>query len=181
MFDVICDGTTNENGTATGGTSEGGGGAHVPQIVLDRNELSRQGQILVLSSHEAYETLHRVRLLSFLLLAYSTLQILRDVAIYLAPPDGYDGNNDVIPPGDPTDTQNTSYAEEDELPEWEDRDYVELKKPTQEVEIKHRHQVTVPILLSYIIILLYHIMKYLRKYKIVCLSNYNILPVTHIP
>ena len=101
--------------------------AHVPQIILDSEELSRRGQILVLSSHEAYEAMHRVRLLSFLLLAYSTLQILRDVTIYLAPSDGYDSDDThVIPPGDPTDTSSRNEYEEDELPEWQNRDYIEL-------------------------------------------------------
>ena len=115
--------TTNSDNNNN--TDNNNGGAHVPQIVLDSEEISRRGQILVLSSHEAYESMHRVRLLSFLLLAYSTLQILRDVTIYLAPPDGY-LTDDVIPPGDPTDTSSGTYDQEDELPQWQNRDYVEI-------------------------------------------------------
>lgn len=94
------------------------GGAHVPQIIIDRNELLCQGQVLILSSHEAYETMHRVRLFSFLLLAYSTLQILCDVTIYLAPQEGIRNSDDIIPPVDPTDTQSSVvYEEPEELQE----------------------------------------------------------------
>lgn len=117
---------SNSNDADSADSSPASPGAHVPQIVLDSEEVSRRGQILVLSSHEAYEAMHRVRLLSFLLLAYSTLQILRDVTIYLAPPEGY-LEDDVIPPGDPTDTSKPStYDGQDQLPVWQDRDYVEL-------------------------------------------------------
>jgi uncharacterized membrane protein YgcG len=107
-----------------GGGSNGGGGAHVPQIVLNSAEVSQRSQILVLSSHEAYEAMNRVRLMSFLLLAYCTLQILRDVTEYLTPPDDTTGG--IIPPRDPTDTSSSTYNEENALPQWQNRDYVEL-------------------------------------------------------
>ncbi len=146
--------STNEtNSNNNNNNNNSSSGAHVPQIILNRDEVSRVGQILVLSSHEAYETLHRVRLLSFLLLAYCTLQILRDVTIYLAPPEGStsgmnsgyyfpsdddfgggngsgsgsSGHGAYIPPGDPIDTtSNSPYNDQDTLPQWEDKDYVEL-------------------------------------------------------
>jgi len=128
------DDNDNNNNNNNNNNNEGSPRAHVPQIILSNDELSRRGEILVLSSHEAYEAVHRVRLLSFLLLAYSTLQILRDVTIFLAPMDGSlngngggDGGGEVIPPGDPTDTSVPSaYDGEDQLPSWENRDYAEL-------------------------------------------------------
>lgn len=152
--DDNCENNTSTNETNSNNdnnNSNNNSGAHVPQIILNRDEVSRVGQILVLSSHEAYETLHRLRLLCFLLLAYCTLQILRDVTIYLAPPDGSNtgmnsgyylptddgigggsgsgitGHGNYIPPGDPIDTtSNSPYNDQDTLPQWEDKDYVEL-------------------------------------------------------
>lgn len=134
-------GNNNGNGNVNSGVEMsnvreegGGGGAHIPQIILNSEEVSRRSQIVILSSQEAYEAMHRVRLLSFLLLAYCTLQILRDVTIYMAPPGAYQNyNNDgddnmyVIPPGDPTDTTSNSMgSDEDQLPEWQNRYYAEF-------------------------------------------------------
>lgn len=101
-------------------------GAHVPQIVMDSNEVNRQSSILILSTHEAYETMHRIRLLSFLLLMYSSIQMLRDVSIYLAPPTDND-ENVIIPPGDPTDTSIPGQNQyEEQLPEWQNKDFFEM-------------------------------------------------------
>mmetsp|Transcript_21276 Transcript_21276/g.24186 ORF Transcript_21276/g.24186 Transcript_21276/m.24186 type:complete len:689 (+) Transcript_21276:162-2228(+) len=145
-------GNGNNEEHETNNGNGGGGGAHVPQIILDRDEITRSSEILVLSSHEAYEAMHRVRLLSFLLLAYCVLQLLRDVTIFLAPTDAYgnhingsggsgsgsSGNDDYfIPPGDPTDTRNpnpytgSGYGEngggeDEDLPPWHNYDYIEI-------------------------------------------------------
>ena len=102
------------------------GGAHVPQILMDTNDVNAHTSILVLSTHEAYETMHRIRLLSFLLLMYSSIQLLRDVSIYLAPP-VQDDSNTIIPPGDPTDTgMPGQYEYDDQLPQWQNRDFFEM-------------------------------------------------------
>lgn len=106
----------------------GGRGAHVPQIVMNTEEIDRQSSILILSTHEAYETMHRIRLLSFLLLMYASLQMLRDISIYFTPSSNY-GHDVIIPPGDPIDTGVPGGAENeynDQLPQWQDRDYLEM-------------------------------------------------------
>lgn len=134
-------GHDNGNYTGTPGSSSGlsahgmqspraggGVGAHVPQIVLNTEEVNRQSSILILSTHEAYETMHRIRLLSFLLLMYASLQMLRDISIYFTPSTNY-GHDVIIPPGDPIDTSLPGGAENeynDQLPEWQDRDYIEM-------------------------------------------------------
>lgn len=103
-------------------------GAHVPQIIMNTEEINRQSSILILSSHEAYETMHRIRLLSFLLLMYASLQMLRDISIYFTPSSTY-GHDVIIPPGDPIDTGVPGGAENeynDQLPQWQDRDYIEM-------------------------------------------------------
>lgn len=104
-------------------------GAHVPQILMDSSEVDRQSSVLILSTHEAYETLHRIRLLSFLLLMYSAIHMLRDISIYVAPPMDDQHKNTIIPPGDPTDTSMPGTAESDydeELPQWQNRDFIEM-------------------------------------------------------
>lgn len=127
---VVTDSNAEPNSppaSPTGAGSENASGAHVPQIVMNSDEVNRQSSILILSTHEAYETMHRIRLLSFLLLMYSSIQMLRDISIYLAPP-MEDENNTIIPPGDPTDTgMPGQYGEYDEqLPQWQNRDFFEM-------------------------------------------------------
>mmetsp|Transcript_2857 Transcript_2857/g.5349 ORF Transcript_2857/g.5349 Transcript_2857/m.5349 type:complete len:468 (-) Transcript_2857:177-1580(-) len=106
----------------------GGRAAHVPQIIMNSEEINRQSSILILSTHEAYETMHRIRLLSFLLLMYASLQMLRDISIYFTPTTNY-GHDVIIPPGDPIDTGLPGGAGNeynDQLPQWQDRDYIEM-------------------------------------------------------
>lgn len=120
---------SNDNNNNGGSAMSPSTGAHVPQIIMDTNEANRQSSILILSTHEAYETQHRIRLLSFLLLMYSSIQMLRDISIYIAPPMGDQHQNIIIPPGDPTDTSMPGVADneyDDELPQWENRDYIEM-------------------------------------------------------
>ena len=127
--DQTADNTPRTPTSPTTGAGENGNGiigAHVPQIVMDSEEVHRQSSILILSTHEAYETMHRIRLLSFLLLMYSSIQMLRDVSIYLAPP-MIDNSNTIIPPGDPTDTSTPGQTDYDQdLPQWQNRDYFEM-------------------------------------------------------
>jgi uncharacterized ubiquitin-like protein YukD len=117
---------TNNNHNNNNNNNNNHGGAHVPQILMDTNEVNSHTSILVLSTHEAYETMHRIRLLSFLLLMYSSIQLLRDVSMYLAPP-VEDDSNTIIPPGDPTDTgMPGQYEYDDQLPQWQNRDFIEM-------------------------------------------------------
>lgn len=136
---VVIQESSDANGTQenqTNSTTENNNGvqspgAHVPQIVMDSNEFDMQSSILILSTHEAYETMHRIRLLSFLLLMYSTMTLLRDFSIWAAPPIDPSDSSVVIPPGDPTDTRlpgmsNSNGSDYDEeLPQWQDRYYLE--------------------------------------------------------
>jgi hypothetical protein len=124
-------GASGPNGQVNSSMEErrgGVGGAHVPQIIMNTEEINRQSSILILSTHEAYETMHRIRLLSFLLLMYASLQMLRDVSIYFTPT--YNNGHDIIiPPGDPIDTSIPGGAQSeynDQLPQWQDRDYLEM-------------------------------------------------------
>lgn len=122
-------GSPHNSNNNNGGSATPTSGAHVPQIIMDSNEANRQSSILILSTHEAYETMHRIRLLSFLLLMYSSIQMLRDISIYIAPPMNDPRQNIIIPPGDPTDTSMPGIAENDydeELPQWQNRDYIEM-------------------------------------------------------
>lgn len=119
----------NSNGDNEGGSTTSSSRAHVPQIIMDSNEVNRQSSILILSTHEAYETMHRIRLLSFLLLMYSSIHMLRDISMYIAPPMNDPRQNIIIPPGDPTDTSMPGIADNDydeELPQWQNRDYIEM-------------------------------------------------------
>mmetsp|Transcript_7681 Transcript_7681/g.15480 ORF Transcript_7681/g.15480 Transcript_7681/m.15480 type:complete len:512 (-) Transcript_7681:650-2185(-) len=130
LGNVLVDGGGNggESGGASstaasasgGGASASGGGAHVPQIFLDVNEAS--SPVLVLSSQEIFESMHRVKLLSFLLLIMSSMELLTLFSIMMGgSPDtdggsggassGYGGRGyDDIPPGDPTDTGPPAYG-----------------------------------------------------------------------
>jgi len=103
--------TVPEGSEGTGGTVEStpSSVAHIPQIILNAEEAERGSEILVLSSHEAYETVHRVRLLSFLLLIYSSMQFLQDLTKWMGPAIT-NNESGTIPPGDPTDTSMSTYG-----------------------------------------------------------------------
>jgi hypothetical protein len=99
--------------------------AHIPQIVMESDEVYGHNNI-ILSTHEAYEAMHRIRLLSFLVLIYCSIQLLRDFSIWISP-DDHSSSSEVIPPGDPTDTSLPGANDYNEnLPQWENRDYAEV-------------------------------------------------------
>lgn len=119
------------------GTPAGGSGAHVPQIYLDANEAS--SPVLILSSQEIFEAMHRVKLLSFLLLIMSSMELLTLFSIMMGGvPDtdaanGYSsysgGGYEDIPPGDPTDTgpPTPSYdGQQVQMRTWRNSDYADL-------------------------------------------------------
>lgn len=115
----------NEETRTENGEAQTEGQAHVPEIRLNSEELSRQSEILVLATHEAYETVNRVRLLSFLLLVYFSMETLRDISMWVSRQDQSDENT-VYPPGDPTDTSPPGEMNPGDLPPWQDRDYISL-------------------------------------------------------
>eukprot|EP00957_Ditylum_brightwellii_P150464 11457477-Ditylum_brightwellii.AAC.1 len=74
-------------GNSTGvGRSNSSTGAHVPQIILDAEEANRQTQIRILSSHEIFEAQNRVKLLSFILLIWCSMELLTLFTIFLGVP-----------------------------------------------------------------------------------------------
>ena len=115
----------NEETGTDNGEDNTEGQAHVPEIRLNSEDLSRQSEILVLSTHEAYETVNRVRLLSFLLLVYFSMETLRDLSMWVSRVDEPDENT-VYPPGDPTDTSPPGEMNPGDLPPWQNRDYFSL-------------------------------------------------------
>ena len=119
------------------GNPPGSSGAHVPQIYLDANEAS--SPVLILSSQEIFEAMHRVKLLSFLLLIMSSMELLTLFSIMMGGvPDtdaanGYSsyggGGYEDIPPGDPTDTgpPTPSYdGQQVQMRTWRNSDYADL-------------------------------------------------------
>lgn len=119
------------------GSPAGSSGAHVPQIYLDANEAS--SPVLILSSQEIFEAMHRVKLLSFLLLIMSSMELLTLFSIMMGGvPDsdaanGYNsyggGGYEDIPPGDPTDTgpPTPSYnGQQVQMRTWRNSDYADL-------------------------------------------------------
>mmetsp|Transcript_3587 Transcript_3587/g.5429 ORF Transcript_3587/g.5429 Transcript_3587/m.5429 type:complete len:443 (+) Transcript_3587:326-1654(+) len=117
-------------GNSTGvGRSNSSTGAHVPQIILDAEEANRQTQIRILSSHEIFEAQNRVKLLSFILLIWCSMELLTLFTIFLGVPadepiGGAGIDDDGEPPGDPTDT--SSHGGEGEVRPWRQSDYADM-------------------------------------------------------
>lgn len=99
-------------------------GAHVPQIILDIEEARRsQSMSVLLTSAEMFEAQHRVKLLAFLLLIICSMELLTLFTIMLGVPQS--GQEDDIPPGDPTDASFSS-ATQVEMRTWRNSDYADL-------------------------------------------------------
>lgn len=116
---------TSTNADGEGGASEG---AHVPQIVLDAEEASRRSQILILSSQEIFEAQHRVKILSFLLMIISSMELLTLMTLFVGvqaeDPTGYGGGSaGSLPPGNPTDTPPSSNNASMQMRTWQNSDY----------------------------------------------------------
>ena len=150
-------GTTTSGGRSSGGDQENvdiedqagesaaGGGAHIPQIIIDADEASRRSQILILSSQEIFEAQHRVKIFSFLLMIISSMELLTLMTLFVGmnvdessqegpyssgTGGGSGGNmNHEIPPGNPTDIPPTlpnSYTDNmnnNMIRTWQDSDY----------------------------------------------------------
>ena len=129
--------TASSGNPSTGNNPAGRSGAHVPQIYLDANEAS--SPVLILSSQEIFEAMHRVKLLSFLLLIMSSMELMTLFSVMMGGvPDtdaanGYSryggGGGYDIPPGDPTDTgpPAPSYdGQQVQMRTWRNSDYADL-------------------------------------------------------
>jgi len=99
--------------------------AHIPQIVLDASEAERHSNVIILSSHEAFETLHRVRLCAFCLLVYSSMELLQDLTLWMGK-NFADTMEDAEShhPDEPTDTTATGQAQSPM--EWESSTYLDV-------------------------------------------------------
>jgi hypothetical protein len=100
--------------------------AHIPQIVLD--DAMPSG---IITTNELFEAQQRVKLLSFILLIISSMELLTLVTVFLGS-DGSNGENaDDYPPGDPTDyvtSLSSGYgsADGEQLRTWKQSDYADV-------------------------------------------------------
>mmetsp|Transcript_36797 Transcript_36797/g.41948 ORF Transcript_36797/g.41948 Transcript_36797/m.41948 type:complete len:376 (-) Transcript_36797:239-1366(-) len=92
-----------------------GDGAHVPQIVLDPDEAEMRSSILVLGSAEILDAQNNVKLLSFLLLIITSMQLLALFATFL--------HVQELPTDDTTSNPNDHYQNVDT---WKNSNYFEL-------------------------------------------------------
>jgi len=108
--------------------------AHIPQIILDASEAERHSSVIILSSHEAFEILHRVRLCAFCLLVYSSMELLQDLTLWmgnsfndsnrLSDCDDFGENcTEYIPPTEPTDT---TIPSDQGIGVWESWKYIDV-------------------------------------------------------
>jgi len=113
--------------------------AHIPQIILDASEAERHSSVIILSSHEAFEILHRVRLCAFCLLVYSSMELLQDLTLWMGKSfrdnDGLkdcdydalaDDNCMEYKPDEPTDTTAPSPYGDDGYGVWESWNYIDV-------------------------------------------------------
>jgi hypothetical protein len=117
--------TSNSEVTESSSRSEGGG-AHVPQIVLDEGEAERRGQILVLGSVEIAEAQNNVKLLSLLLLVICAMRLLALFSIAMGVAE--EPYTDDIP-FNTNATNDDAYSPKDadyETRSWETHDYYDL-------------------------------------------------------
>jgi hypothetical protein len=118
--------STNNNGN--GNNDEEApvqGGAHVPQIVLDPDEAQMRSQILVLGSVEIMDAQNNVKMLCFLLLIMTSMELLALFTIMLGvpqnAPDGTSGDDNV-----PTDDAIHHHDHDQGVRVWRNSDYFDL-------------------------------------------------------
>lgn len=110
---------------AADGGGAGDDGAHVPRIVLDEHEAEMRTSILVLGSAEIMEAQNNVKLLSFLLLVITSMELLALFTIMLGVPS--DASNefnvdDAVSPNDDLMHPTTH----DGVRHWRNSDYFDL-------------------------------------------------------
>lgn len=98
--------------------------AHIPQIVIDQESMNHSYTIF--TSNELFEAQHRVKLLSFILLIISSMELLTLFTIFVAPPIPENNSDDNTPPGDPTDYTNPTASSDIQYRPWRHSDYIDL-------------------------------------------------------
>jgi hypothetical protein len=98
-------------------------GAHVPQIVLDPDEAQMRSSILVLGSAEIMDAQNNVKLLSFLLLIITSMELLALFTIMLGVPDNVPGD---VPVDDNTTDDMTHHHHSPDVRTWRNTDYFDL-------------------------------------------------------
>lgn len=116
---------TESQATQTTNTElEEGVSAHIPQIIIDHD--SMQHSYTIFTSNELFEAQHRVKLLSFILLIISSMELLTLFTIFISPPLPENDSDDSIPPGDPTDYTNPTASTDLQYRPWRQSDYIDL-------------------------------------------------------
>lgn len=124
--------STNSGAMADHESGGNGGGAHVPQIILDEAEQERRGQILVLGSYEIAEAQNNVRLLSLLLGTICVMRLLALLSIATGADEVPVYTDDLAPPGDGINSTSADgdqglYPHVDYEPRtWQNQDYFDL-------------------------------------------------------
>lgn len=98
--------------------------AHIPQIIIDQDSMNHSYTIF--TSNELFEAQHRVKLLSFILLIISSMELLTLFTIFVAPPIPENNSDDNTPPGDPTDYTNPTASSDIQYRPWRQSDYLDL-------------------------------------------------------
>jgi hypothetical protein len=128
--------TNNHNGNTTVNMDEDSmptGGAHVPQIILDPDEAQMRSQILVLGSAEILDAQNNVKLLSFLLIIITSMELLALFMIMLGIPQEPDEItvDDQTSNDDATGHHNSHHGSgsaggPDDIRMWRNSDYFDL-------------------------------------------------------
>jgi len=99
--------------------------AHIPQIVVDDTLYSG-----IITTDELFEAQQRVKLLSFILLIISSMELLTLITIFLGPDDATGAGTDDLTPGNPTDyVPSTAYGyggDDEQLRSWRQTDYLDV-------------------------------------------------------
>lgn len=123
---VVAAGNDEENTEETPIASDG---AHVTRIVLDPEEAERRSSILVLGSAEIIEAQNNVKLLSFLLLIISSMELLALFTIMVGVPQEEEMPDSSTPPPSPAGTDDDMMfpsQHEVEMRTWRNSDYFDL-------------------------------------------------------
>mmetsp|Transcript_21157 Transcript_21157/g.32104 ORF Transcript_21157/g.32104 Transcript_21157/m.32104 type:complete len:387 (-) Transcript_21157:79-1239(-) len=121
---VVVQGNSCGSESATGQNegSEGVSGAHVPEIVLDPDEAEMRSSILVLGSADILEAQNNVKLLSFLLMLVTSMELLALFTLLLGVPQDAptERTDDSVP------TDDIIHHHSTEIRTWRNSDYFDL-------------------------------------------------------
>lgn len=123
---VVIQSNNPESNDEETNTQSGGGGAHVPQIVLDPDEAQMRSQILVLGSAEILDAQNNVKLLSFLLLIITSMELLALFTIMLGVPQTVPDETGVDDTVQTDDTIHHHHHDEPDVRTWRNSDYFDL-------------------------------------------------------